>query len=65
MGAVTGPWLGELFNLTPSGVAVATVVSASIGMEVMAGLNPAARAFSSDPLGFVGKAFNAAMRAFA
>ena len=57
IGITAGPWVGELLNLTPSGVSVATIVAAAIGMEVMAGLNAAARAFASDPLGFLGKAF--------
>ena len=55
LGIVTGPWLGELFNLTASGIAVATVVASAVGMELMAGLNTAARAFAADPFGIVDK----------
>ena len=59
LGAIGGAFLSELLGLTSySGVAVATVVCASVGMEVMAGLITAARGFSSDPLGFIGKALS-------
>jgi FtsH-binding integral membrane protein len=57
LGAIVGPWLGELLALSPAGVAVATLVTAAVGMEVMAGVAAAARAFAADPLGFLGKAF--------
>ena len=46
VGITVGPWLGELLGLSASGVAVATIVAAAVGMEVMAGLNTAARAFA-------------------
>jgi hypothetical protein len=58
LGVIAGPWIGELLELTPAGVAVATVVTAAVGMEVMAGFASAARAFASDPLGFIGKALS-------
>jgi hypothetical protein len=58
VGITVGPWLGELLGLSASGVAVATIVAAAVGMEVMAGLNAAARAFAADPLGFLGRALS-------
>ena len=58
IGISAGPWLGELLNLTASGVSVATIVAAAVGMEVIAGVNAAARAFAADPLGFLAKAFS-------
>jgi hypothetical protein len=58
LGVIAGPWLGDLLGLSPSGVAVATLVTASVGMELMAGLHTAARAFAGDPLGFLGKALS-------
>lgn len=57
LGVFVALWLGELFNLSRLGVAVATIVACAVGMEVMAGLVAAARAFSADPIGFLGKAF--------
>src|SRR3954465_8541833 len=45
IGITVGPWMGELFGLSASGVSVATIVAAAVGMEVMAGLNTAARTF--------------------
>jgi hypothetical protein len=56
LGVIVGPWLGELLALTSAGVAVTTVVTAAVGMEIMAGLATAARAFAVDPLGFLGRA---------
>jgi hypothetical protein len=58
LGVIAGPWLGELLGLSAAGIAVATVVTAAVGMEVMAGLATAARAFAADPLGFVAKALS-------
>ena len=58
VGITVGPWLGELLGLSTSGVAVATIVAAAVGMEVMAGLNTAARAFATDPMGFLGRALS-------
>jgi hypothetical protein len=55
LGVFAGPWMGELLGLSPAGVAVATVVAAAFGMEVMAGLATAARAFAADPLALVEK----------
>jgi hypothetical protein len=56
LGVIAGPWLGELLAPSAAGVAVATVVTAAVGMEVMAGLATAARAFAADPLGFLARA---------
>ena len=56
LGVIVGPWVGELLTLSPAGVAVATIVTAAVGMEVMAGLVSAARTFASDPLGFAARA---------
>lgn len=64
LGAIVGAFVGEFWQLGPAAVAFTTVVAASIGMEVMAGLNVAARFFSADPLGFLGKAFELAARVF-
>ena len=50
--------MGELFGLSGSGISVATIVAAAVGMEVMAGLDTAARTFAADPLGFLGKALS-------
>jgi hypothetical protein len=58
IGITVGPWLGELLGLSASGISVATIVAAAVGMEVMAGLNAAARAFAADPLGFLAKALS-------
>lgn len=58
LGVIAGPWLGEMLALSPAGVAVATVVTAAVGMEIMAGFASAARAFAADPLGFVVKALS-------
>ena len=58
LGVIAGPWAGELLALSAAGVAVATVVTAAVGMEVMAGLASAARAFAADPLGFVARALS-------
>jgi len=56
LGVIVGPWTGELFALSAAGVAVATVVAAALGMEVMAGLATAVRSFAANPLDFLGKA---------
>ena len=56
LGVIAGPWLGELLALSPAGVALATMVTAAVGMEVMAGLAGAARVFALDPLGFLVRA---------
>jgi hypothetical protein len=58
LGVIVGPWLGELLALSAAGVAVATVITAAVGMEIMAGLATAARAFALDPLGFLAKALS-------
>lgn len=58
LGIIFGPWVGELLAMSASGIAVATVVVAAIGMELMAGLNAAARAFGADPLGVFAKAWS-------
>jgi hypothetical protein len=55
LGVIVGPWMGELLAPSAPGVAVATMVSAALGMEVMAGLATAARSFASDPIAFLGK----------
>jgi len=57
LGAFVGWWAGELLSLSKAGVAVATIVACAVGMEVMAGLVIAARAFAADPFGFLTKAF--------
>jgi hypothetical protein len=62
LGVIVGPWLGELLGLSTAGVAVATVVSAAVGMEIMAGLAMAARAFAADPFGVVAKALSVLRR---
>jgi hypothetical protein len=56
LGVIAGPWVGELLAASVAGVAVATMVSAALGMEVMAGLATAARSFATDPIAFLGKA---------
>ena len=56
LGVFIGPWLGELLALSAAGVAVATVITAAVGMEIVAGFATAARAFAADPLGFLEKA---------
>jgi hypothetical protein len=58
LGVIVGPFARELFGLSEYGAAVATVVVASVGMELMAGLNTAARSFSSDPFGVLAKLFS-------
>jgi hypothetical protein len=58
LGVIAGPWAGELLALSPAGVAVATIVTAAVGMEVIAGLVTAARTFAADPLGFVARALS-------
>ena len=58
LGVIAGPWLGELLDLSTAGVAVATVVAAAVGMEIMAGLATAARAFDADPFGVLAKALS-------
>jgi hypothetical protein len=55
IGVIGGPFAGELWALSPSGVAVTTTVTAAVGMEIMAGLNTAARSFAADPFGVVTK----------
>lgn len=57
LGAFAGAFAGEFWQLGSAAVAIATVVAASVGMEIMAGLHAAARSFAADPLGFIGKAF--------
>jgi hypothetical protein len=56
LGVIVGSWMGELLAPSAAGVAVATVVSAALGMEVMAGLATAVRSFAADPIAFLDRA---------
>jgi hypothetical protein len=64
LGFFVGWWAGELLVLSAAGVAVTTIVSCAVGMELMAGLLTAARGFAADPFGFLGKALDIAGRVF-
>lgn len=58
-----GPVTGEVVTLSPNGIAIATMVWAAFGMEVMAGLAFAFQSFARDPFGALGKAFDLAAQA--
>ena len=51
LGLATGNLAGESFALSANGTAIATIVAAAVGMEIMAGLQTLARGFARDPLG--------------
>lgn len=58
LAAFAAPMVAQYVPLTDHGVALVTIVIAATGMEVMAGLVAASRAFAADPFGVVGKVFD-------
>lgn len=64
VGAVGGPFAGEYVTLSPYGVAIATIVAAAVGLEIIAGVHFVARSFASDPFGVVGKLLDVVARIF-
>jgi hypothetical protein len=56
--APVGALIGLRYAVEQSARARAATWLCSCGMEVMAGLNTAARTFAADPLGFLGKALS-------
>lgn len=64
VGAIAGGLAGELMMLSAYGIAFATIVCASAGMEIIAGVIGVARAFKDDPFGLLAKAADLASRFF-